>query len=127
MPSKYCSSCIQRYPISSFLLDPSNVTSREYTACKVCRNRQSVYRAKRKALGPLNPNIPTKKHTNQPETPFTGSKLSIPPPENLPTESEGSIRIPTLSPIPPRPEPSVRAPTPPPILPQTPSFLPTDQ
>jgi hypothetical protein len=74
MDSKYCSSCIQRYPISSFLLDAANPASRQYASCIRCQDRKAKSSARRKALGLLDANIPSKGRVSYPESLLTDSK-----------------------------------------------------
>ena len=118
MDSKYCSTCLQRYPLSSFCLDASDPTSKVLATCLRCRERRAVWKTKRKALGQLDPNIPTKKHLIQPENLSTGPKLSTLPPDRRLIQPESSIRVSLPPSIPPRPEPSIRAPISPPIPPR---------
>jgi hypothetical protein len=60
MSSKYCSSCTQKRLLSCFLLDPSNPASKEFKTCASCRASDAKSK-KRKALQPLDPNVPAKK------------------------------------------------------------------
>lgn len=128
--------------LSSFLLDPSNPASKERRTCAPCRvsvakSREKLKGKKRKALQPLDPNVPAKKRPLQPaKTLLARPEPPVPQPELL-------IRVPTPPPIlpPPRPEPSIRVHAPPPILapppqpdppiriptPPPPGFLPPDQ
>src|SRR5271155_3876936 len=60
MDSKYCSGCLQKLLLSSFLADASaNPGSKVFATCILCRDRRS--KTKRKALHPLDPNIQPKK------------------------------------------------------------------
>src|ERR1700733_5094287 len=59
MDSKYCSSCLQKHALSSFLKDTSSdLGSKMFSTCIPCRAKNSK---KRKALQPLCPNVPPKR------------------------------------------------------------------
>src|SRR5271156_3914271 len=61
MDSKYCSSCLQKRLLSSFLADASaNPGSKVFATCIPCRDRRRS-KTKRKALQPLDPNIQPKR------------------------------------------------------------------
>jgi uncharacterized cysteine cluster protein YcgN (CxxCxxCC family) len=59
MDSKYCSSCLHKHVLSSFLKDTSSdLGSKIFSTCIPCRAKNSK---KRKALQPLCPNVPPKR------------------------------------------------------------------
>ncbi|KIE03504.1 ATP-dependent DNA helicase PIF1, partial [Metarhizium majus ARSEF 297] len=59
MDSKYCSACLQKHPLSSFLKDTSSdLGSKIFSTCIPCRARKSN---KRKALQPSCPDVPLKR------------------------------------------------------------------
>src|SRR5277367_2869746 len=135
MDDKYCSSCAQKRPLSSFFKDASaGLRSRLWATCAPCRIAQEKYKTKRKALQQLDPNVPPKKRA----TACTRPKPSIPPP--TPPESRPEATIPPPNPPELRPEATVlpsnppesrletpiRVPTPPPTQPQASGFLPTN-
>ena len=79
MALKCCSKCAYTLPLSSFLTDPSNLKSKTLLTYIKCYTRNhNVMRRKRRALMPLNLNIPSKRpiisYTKLPiETPLTSS------------------------------------------------------
>src|SRR5437016_3876108 len=140
MASKYCTTCYQRRLLPSFLADTSNPEGKFLNTCIKCRaRRKRSY--KRKALQPLDPNVPSKrpaiantKPTEAPliPLPYVRSKTRpepsihpLPPPESRP---ETPLPIPPIpksrleAPLLPPPSPP---PPPPPIQPT--GFLPPDQ
>jgi hypothetical protein len=133
MASKCCSRCANTVLLSSFLKDPSNPKSRVFQLCAKCRAQAAVLRNKRKALQPLDANIPSKRpaaaRTKPTEAPF------IPPPQiyaeihpeplicPLPL-SESRPEAQLIPPVPESPQPPPPAP-PPPVQPA--GFLPPDQ
>jgi hypothetical protein len=61
MESRYCSSCFQSCLLSCFLLNVSTKPgSKVFKTCIACRVSQQKSK-KRKALQPLDPNIPSKR------------------------------------------------------------------
>src|SRR5277367_4183508 len=133
MASKYCSACIQKLPLSSFLANASaDLGSKVFKTCIACRGKSKT---KRKALQELHPNVPPKKRATTcthpkpsilPPTPLKSRlEATIPPP--APLESRLEATIPPPNPPESRPETPIRVPTPPLIQPQTPGFLPADQ
>ena len=118
MSSKYCSSCIQKLPLSCFLRDTlACPTSRVYSTCIQCRGKSKASNKKRAALRSLDPNIQPAKRVRRSNTrPQTTVQAPLPP---IP---------PVEPPLPPNPpaEPRPQAPvTAPPIEPT--GFLPTDE
>src|SRR5438045_703890 len=77
MASKCCSKCAHTLPLSSFLADPSNPGSKIRITCIKCRSQERA-RLKRKALEPLDPNVPSKRPTISRAKPTEAP--SIPPP-----------------------------------------------
>jgi hypothetical protein len=146
MDSKYCSGCYQKRPLSSFAKNGS--TGRLLASCAPCCTSQAKSNTKRKALQPLDPNIPPPKRR---AAAYTHSKSTIPPPNPPASRLEATIPPPnppesrlgaTIPPNPPalrseatippnllesRPETLIPIPTPPLIQPQAPGFLPADQ
>ena len=131
MDSKYCSSCIQKHALSSFLKDTSSdLGSKIFSTCIPCRAKNSK---KRKALQPLCPNVPPKRRGRP--------KLSVLPPSHpirplliprplasaFPPLLAGNAGPTTLPP----PSESRTRPSLPPvqrqIQPQAAGFLPTEQ
>lgn len=92
--SKYCSSCYQRRLLSCSLSDPSSPASKELKTCASCRASIAKSTKKRKALQPLDPNVPARRRRSV-------QRAGPPSPR-----SEPSLRIPARSP-PPRPEPPI--------------------
>jgi hypothetical protein len=128
MDSKYCSACAKKLPISSFLKDASaNPGSKVLKTCLLCRNKS---KSKRKALQPLDPNIPAKRQRPPPVEPLTHLEPLHPhrnPVESLKSPPEPAVLPPLLKT---RPELSTRPPTsiqPPPLQHQTTVFLPAEQ
>src|SRR5271155_6271851 len=79
MDSKYCSGCLQKCLLSSFLADASaNPGSKVFATCILCRDRRS--KTKRKALQPLDPNIQAKRRVPRPTKAPTRLNPSILPP-----------------------------------------------
>ena len=124
MDAKYCSSCFQKRPLSSFFKDASaSIGSKLRATCALCRISQEKHKTKRKALQQLDPNIPPKKRA----TACTRPKPSIPPPAPLesrpkatipppnPPESRPGTTIPLPNPPESRLETTIPIPTPPPI------------
>jgi len=121
MDSKYCSGCLQKLLLSSFLADASaNPGSKVFATCIPCRDRRRS-KTKRKALQPLDPNRQAKRRVPQPTRP----NPSIPPLN--PVESHPEATIPPPNPPESRLGANIPIPTPPPVQPQTPGFLPADQ
>jgi hypothetical protein len=131
MAPKCCSKCAHTFPLTSFLKDPSNPKSKSLSFCIQCRTKAtaSFHKCKRKALKPLEPNIPSKRPAIANTKPRGAP--SIPPPLiRSATRLEPSIcPFPLLesrpqSPlhIPPIPESPLQ---PPPLQPA--GFLPADQ
>ena len=90
MDAKYCSQCVQKLPISSFLANAfANLGTKVFSTCITCRARSK----KRRALQPLDPNIPSKRRAKIP----TRSDPPIPP--TIPVESPPESSI-----LPPPPE-----------------------
>src|SRR5271169_3567718 len=107
MDSKYCSSCYQKRPLSSFFKDPSaGLDSRLWARCAPCRIAQEKYTTKRKALQQLDPNVPPKKRAIA----YTRPKPSIPPPAPLESRPEA-----TIPPNPPESRPEATIPPPNPL------------
>ena len=127
--------CGQQRLLSFFLKDPSDLNSRSLKTCANCRASTARSIKKRKALGPIDPNIPSKRPTIARAKPVKAP--SIPPPQiqsvirpepaiySLPSpESRPQAPLLTLLPVPElpsRPPP----PSPPPIQPA--GFLPVEQ
>src|ERR1700733_6560329 len=95
MSSKYCSSCIQKLPLSCFLKDAlASPISRVYATCIQCRSKSKASNKKRAALQSIDPNIqPTKRirRLNTGLQPIIRAPLPPNPPieapsPNLPTE-----------------------------------------
>ena len=89
MSSKYCSTCVQKLPISSFLKDTlASPSSRVYATCIKCRSYKNASDKKRAALRALDPNIqpPVKRVrcSNDPQPTVTCLQAPLPP--NLPVE-----------------------------------------
>jgi hypothetical protein len=120
MASKCCSKCAHTFLLSSFLADPSDSKSKIRKTCIKCRAKaQETY--KRKALEPLDPNIPSKRPTIGRTMPTEAPSIPL---LRLRSETrpESSIR-----PVP-LPESRPQTPLPIPILesrPQTPLPIPT--
>jgi len=126
--SKFYSSCYQSRLFPSFLKDPSNSESKILKTCITCRTRTIQSRNKRKALQPLDPNIPSKRpaiaNTRPIEAPLippphvrseTRLESSIHPPESRPPAPLIAPPIPESCPqgpllIPPIPESRPEAP-----------------
>src|SRR5271154_2066401 len=138
MDSKYCSCCLQKRLLSSFLADASaNPGSKVFATCIPCRDRRRS-KTKRKALQPLDPNIQPKRRVPRSTKAPTHLNPSILPPNPVeappvPAETRPEANIPPNPPeshpeatIPPRNPPESRPETPP-IQPQAPGFLPADQ
>ena len=131
--SKYCSSCAQKRLLSCFLSDASNPESKVLATCALCR--ASKARSKRKALQPLDPNVPSKRRARGPPKalPHLEPVMAPPnPPKSRPEHPIPLLRLEAPIPIPPnppesRPETAIPIPAPPPIQPQAPGFLPADQ
>src|SRR5277367_6937821 len=88
MDDKYCSSCAQKCPLSSFFKDASaGLRSRLWATCAPCCIAQEKYKTKRKALQQLDPNVPPKKRA----TACTRLKPSIPPPAPLESRPEATF------------------------------------
>ena len=126
MASKYCAHCIQKLLLPSFLADPCDPKSKTLTTCINCRARRWE-KKKRKALEPLDPNIPSKrpkigctKPTKapliplhiQPETRPESSIRPLPSPESrpqapllIPPTPKSPLRPPSQPPLPPIPPP----------------------
>jgi hypothetical protein len=105
MSSKYCSACIQKLPISSFLKDTlSSPNSRAFATCISCRaSRKKSADKKRTALRSLDPNIqPAKRvrRSNSLQPTVTGPKptYQAPLPPNLPVELPLPNPLPELQP-----------------------------
>jgi hypothetical protein len=102
MSSKYCSVCIQKLPISSFLKDTlSSPNSRAFATCISCRaSRKKSADKKCTALQSLDPNIqlPIKRvHcSNGPQPTVTCPQPPLPP--NLPVELPLPNPLPELQP-----------------------------
>jgi hypothetical protein len=124
MDSKYCSSCLQKRPLSLFLKDASNLGSKVLATCDTCRARTAKSK-KRRALQPLDPNIQAKRRVPRPTKAPTRPNPSIPP--SAPLESRLEATIPPPNPLKSRLVTPISEPTPPPIQPQAPGFLPADQ
>lgn len=103
MSSKYCSSCIQKLPLSRFLKDPlAGPTSRVYSTCIQCRGKTKASKRKRTALQALDPNIQRAKRVRRSDT---APQPTIPAPQLHPPQ------LPQLEPLPhsptePRPPPA---------------------
>jgi hypothetical protein len=116
LDSKYCSSCVKKLPLSSFLADASaDLGSKVFKTCITCR------RSKREAAQPFRPDVPPNRPATRPAQP-PESRPSIPHPRSYPS---------IVPPDPPgsRPgSPCGAVPTPPPpIEPRAASFLPAEQ
>jgi len=61
MSFKCCSNCARERLLPCFLKDPSNPASKELKTCTSCRTSIAKSMKKRKALQPLDPNIPAKR------------------------------------------------------------------
>jgi len=92
MASKYCSSCTQKRLLSSFFSDTSNPGSKVLATCNICRAHKTRHN-KRKALQPLDPNVPAKR---QPTKAPTRPNPSILPPN--PAKSRPKATIPPPNP-----------------------------
>ena len=130
MDSKYCSACIFKLPLSSFLANASaELGNKVFKTCITCWDKSKL---KRKALQLLDPNVPYKKRatvSTRLKPLILRLEPTIPPPNPLELRLEPLIlppNIPLLRPkpiIPPNPrlEPnlpllqptSIQAPTPP--------------
>jgi hypothetical protein len=95
MDSKYCSKCMQRLSLSSFLKDTSaNPSSKVFATCIPCREKLK----KRRALQPLDPNKLSKRpHTSRPPLP-SSRPLSKPPTKTsiLPVQPQPRVPRPVL-------------------------------
>ncbi|KID81448.1 ATP-dependent DNA helicase PIF1 [Metarhizium guizhouense ARSEF 977] len=130
MDSKYCSSCLQKHVLSSFLKDTSSdLGSKIFSTCIPCRTKNSK---KRKALQPACPDVPPKRRGRP--------KLSVLPtsrptrPLLIPRPLESAL--PPLRESPTRPSPSAAQPRNPQVVPPgqhtahshaAGGFLPTEQ
>jgi hypothetical protein len=135
MSSKYCSMCIQKLPISSFLKDTlASPSSRVYSTCIKCRGHKNASDKKRAALRSLDPNIqPAKRvrRSNGPQPTVTGLQptCQAPLPPNLPVELPLPNPLTELQPLP-NPPPELQPPQAPvTVLPPTEptGFLPADE
>jgi len=131
MSSKYCSSCIQKLPLSCFLKDTlASPTSRVYSTCIQCRGNKKASTKKRAALQSLDPNIQPAKRVYRSNTRPQPTVLA-PLPLILPIEPPPSPPNPPTEPLP--PQGPVKAPPielqPVTALPLTEptGFLPTDE
>src|SRR6266536_1550531 len=121
MSSKYCSSCIQKLPLSCFLKDTlASPASRAYSTCIQCRGRTKALRGKRAALQSIDPNIQPPKRVRRSNTGMQPT-VQAPLPLILPVE-------PPPLPLNPPPEP-LPPPAPVTALPPTEptGFLPADE
>ena len=88
MSSKYCSSCIQKLPLSSFFKDTlTSLSSRVYSTCIQCRNQRKASNKKQAALQSLDPNIQPTKRVRRSDTgpqPTVQAPLPLNPPEPQP-------------------------------------------
>src|SRR5882757_50466 len=84
MSSKYCSSCIQKLPLSCFLKDTlASPTSRVFATCIQCRGKTKASAKKRAALRSLDPNIQPAKRVRRSNTrlqPTVQAPLPLIPP-----------------------------------------------
>lgn len=77
MDSKYCSSCLQKHVLSSFLKNTSSdLGGKIFSTCIPCRAKNAK---KRKALKPLCPNVLPKRRTTRPAEVLARPKLSALP------------------------------------------------
>jgi len=116
MDSKYCSACIFKLPLSSFLANASaELGSKVFKTCITCWDKSKL---KRKALQLLDPNVPYKKRatvSTRLKPLILRLEPTIPPPNPLELRLEPLIllpNIPLLRPKPtippnPRPEPNL--------------------
>jgi hypothetical protein len=81
MASKYCSSCTQKRLLSFFLSDASNPGSKVLATCNICRAHKTKHN-KRKALQPLDPNVPAKRRSTKALTRLNPSIHSLNPVES---------------------------------------------
>src|SRR5271168_4982274 len=124
MDSRYCGKCPHKLPLSCFLKDPSDPTSKLFSLCASCRAKAAAAATrKRKALQPLDP-------IRRPAPPAEPLPCANPPP----LRPGPSTRIPThLAPLPlqsehspvPPPRPDASLPTRPPVLPPPPRSEPS--
>ena len=111
--SKYCSSCCQKRPLSSFYKDPSaSLGSRVMATCAPCRATHERYRNRQKANQQLDPDMPPPKRRRL-KTPLIPCLETPLPLANLPKSrletptyaNPPELRLETLAciPIPPQP------------------------
>ena len=120
MSSKYCSACVRKLPLSSFLKDAlSSPSSRVYSTCIQCRGQKKASSRKRATLRSLDPNIQPAKRVRcsntgpQPviQAPLLPNLPVEPPPLNPPTEPlPPQAPVTALPPLDPPIEPLPRAP-----------------
>src|SRR5271163_1666287 len=92
MDSKYCSGCLQKLLLSSFLADASaNPGSKVFATCTPCRDRRS--KTKRKALQPLDPNVPSKRRARGPPKALARPEPVIAPPNPPESRPEHSTLL----------------------------------
>jgi hypothetical protein len=122
MSSKYCSACIKKLPLSSFLASTSaDLGGKVFGTCIPCQDQYK----KRKALQPLDPNIQAKRRVPKPTKAPTRLEATIPPPNPLKSRPEATI--PPPNPPKSRLETPICVPTPPLVQPQALGFLPANQ
>jgi hypothetical protein len=112
MALKYCSACIKKLLLSSFLASASaDLGSKVFRTCIPCQDQYK----KRKALQSLDPNIPSKRRARGPLKAFPRPEPVIAPPNPPRSRLEATI----LSPNPPesRLQTLIPIPTPPLIQP----------
>jgi hypothetical protein len=106
MSSKFCSKCVQKLPLSSFLKDTlASPSSRVYSTCIRCRSQKKASNKKR-ALQPLDLNI---QHI-QPMKRVRHSNTDLQPTRPQPTRPQPTIQAPLpLNPPEPQPQAPVLA------------------
>jgi hypothetical protein len=90
MASKCCSTCAHTLPLSSFLADPSNSKSKIRVTCIKCRDLCRKSWLKRKALQPLDPNVPSKRRRTARTEPTHTPSIS---PPHIPSETRPQTSI----------------------------------
>src|SRR3982074_1416967 len=119
MASKCCSKCANTFFLSSFLKDPSNPKSRVFQLCVKCRAQATSHRNKRKALQPLDANIPSKRpaaaRTKPTEAPFIPPQIysKIHPKPSICPIAPSESRPVLIPPVPESPQPPPQPPPPP--------------
>jgi hypothetical protein len=93
MASKCCSKCARTLPLSSFLVDPSDVKSLIRVNCDKCRGYGKKSWYKRMALQPLDPNVSSKR-------PATAYTRPVDAPPTPPPHVRSKIRLePSIYPL----------------------------